>query len=205
MYTFANLVLMAVVNGFGTDTVAAYASYGRIDAIFWMIVGSFGIAITTFVGQNVGAGKWDRVFRCIRDCSLMMFLALGAVIAFLYFGSPWLMRMFSSDGEVLRIGVSMMHFLMPFYFLYIPIEILFSALRGMGDSLVPTILTFFGICVLRCAWGLLAVPLHHTPNMVLAGFPVTWVVTSAVFLLYFRWYVKRMGLSSAERNKDLYE
>ena len=54
MYTFANVVLMSVVNGFGTDTVAAYAAYGKIDAIFWMIVGSFGVAITTFVGQNIG-------------------------------------------------------------------------------------------------------------------------------------------------------
>ena len=61
MYTFANVVLMAVVNGFGTDTVAAYAAYGKIDALFWMVVGSFGISITTFVGQNIGAGRRDRV------------------------------------------------------------------------------------------------------------------------------------------------
>ena len=190
MYTFANLILMAVVNGFGTDTVAAYGAYGRIDAIFWMIVGSFGIAITTFVGQNIGAGKRDRVFQCIRDCSVMMFLVLGIVIAILYIFSPAFLRLFTTDAEVLRIGVGMMHFLMPFYFLYIPIEILFSALRGMGDSLIPTIITFFGVCILRSAWGLFAVPLHHTPNMVLAGFPVTWIVTSVAFFFYFRRYVR---------------
>ena len=191
MYTFANVVLMSVVNGFGTDTVAAYAAYGKIDAIFWMIVGSFGVAITTFVGQNIGAGRWNRVMQSIRDCALMMFLTLGIVIALLYTGAEFMQSLFITDPDVILIGVRMMHFLMPFYFLYIPIEILFGALRGMGDSLLPTLITFFGVCVLRSAWGIFIVPLHHTVNMVLLGFPVTWIVSDLAFAVYFYWYVQR--------------
>ena len=191
MYTFANVVLMSVVNGFGTDTVAAYAAYGKIDTIFWMIVGSFGVAITTFVGQNIGAGRWDRVMQSIRDCALMMFLTLGIVIALLYTGAEFMQSLFITDPDVILIGVRMMHFLMPFYFLYIPIEILFGALRGMGDSLLPTLITFFGVCVLRSAWGIFIVPLHHTVNMVLLGFPVTWIVSDLAFAVYFYWYVQR--------------
>lgn len=191
MYTFANVVLMSVVNGFGTDTVAAYAAYGKIDAIFWMIVGSFGVAITTFVGQNIGACRWDRVMQSIRDCALMMFLTLGIVIALLYTGAEFMQSLFITDPDVILIGVRMMHFLMPFYFLYIPIEILFGALRGMGDSLLPTLITFFGVCVLRSAWGIFIVPLHHTVNMVLLGFPVTWIVSDLAFAVYFYWYVQR--------------
>ena len=191
MYTFANVVLMSVVNGFGTDTVAAYAAYGKIDAIFWMIVGSFGVAITTFVGQNIGACRWDRVMQSIRDCALMMFLTLGIVIALLYAGAEFMQSLFITDPDVILIGVRMMHFLMPFYFLYIPIEILFGALRGMGDSLLPTLITFFGVCVLRSAWGIFIVPLHHTVNMVLLGFPVTWIVSDLAFAVYFYWYVQR--------------
>lgn len=193
MYTFANVVLLSVVNGFGTDTVAAYAAYGKIDAIFWMIVGSFGVAITTFVGQNIGAGRWDRVMQSIRDCAMIMFLTLGVVIVLLYAGAEFMQRLFLTDPDVILIGVRMMHFLMPFYFLYIPIEILFGALRGMGDSLLPTLITFFGICVLRSAWGILIVPLHHTVNMVLLGFPVTWIVSDLAFAAYFYWYVHRNG------------
>ena len=191
MYTFANVVLMSVVNGFGTDTVAAYAAYGKIDAIFWMIVGSFGVAITTFVGQNIGAGRWDRVMQSIRDCALMMFLTLGIVIALLYTGAEFMQSLFITDPDVILIGVRMMHFLMPFYVLYIPIEILFGALRGMGDSLLPTLITFFGVCVLRSAWGIFIVPLHHTVKMVLLGFPVTWIVSDLAFAVYFYWYVQR--------------
>ena len=192
MYTFANVVLMAAINSFGTDTVAAYAAYGKIDAIFWMIVGSFGISITTFVGQNMGAGKWGRVRQSIRDCALMMFTALGVVIAALFLFARPLQGLFCTDPDVIDIGVQMMRFLMPFYVLYIPIEVLFGALRGMGNALAPTLLTFFGVCVLRSAWGIWIVPLHHTVNMVLTGFPVTWIVTSIAFGIYYHWYIRRL-------------
>ena len=192
MYTFANVVLMAAINSFGTDTVAAYAAYGKIDAIFWMIVGSFGISITTFVGQNMGAGKWGRVRQSIRDCALMMFTALGVVIAALFLFARPLQGLFCTDPAVIDIGVQMMRFLMPFYVLYIPIEVLFGALRGMGNALAPTLLTFFGVCVLRSAWGIWIVPLHHTVNMVLTGFPVTWIVTSIAFGIYYHWYIRRL-------------
>ena len=198
MYTFANVILMSVVNGFGTDTVAAYAAYGKIDAIFWMVVGSFGISITTFVGQNIGAGRWDRVMQSIRESTIMMFIVLGAVIAVLYAFAFPLQNLFCTDPDVVAIGTDMMHFLMPFYFLYIPIEILFSALRGMGDSIIPTLITFFGVCVLRSVWGLFIVPLHHTVNMVLMGFPVTWIVTTAAFIIYFRIYLRRRHPEAAD-------
>ncbi len=191
MYTFANVVLMAVINGFGTDTVAAYAAYGKIDALFWMVVGSFGVAVTTFVGQNMGAGRWDRVMQSIRDCAVMMFLLLGSVIVVLYVFARPLQQLFCSDPDVVLIGARMMHFLMPFYILYIPVEIMFSALRGMGDSVIPTIITFFGVCVLRSAWGLFIVPFHRTVNMVLLGFPVTWIVTDLAFALYFSLSIKK--------------
>ena len=192
MYTFANVVLMAAINSFGPDTVAAYAAYGKIDAIFWMIVGSFGISITTFVGQNMGAGKWGRVRQSIRDCAVMMFTALGVVIAALFLFARPLQGLFCTDPDVIDIGVQMMRFLMPFYVLYIPIEVLFGALRGMGNALAPTLLTFFGVCVLRSAWGIWIVPLHHTVNMVLTGFPVTWIVTSIAFGIYYHWYIRRL-------------
>ncbi len=190
-FTFANLILMSVVNRLGTDTVAAYAAYGKIDAIFWMVVGSFGISITTFVGQNIGAGRWDRVMQSIRECALMMFLVMGVVIGTLYYFSYPLQHLFCTDLAVVEIGTHMMHFLMPFYFLYIPIEILFGSLRGMGDSVIPTLITFFGVCLLRSAWGLFIVPLHYTINMILLGFPVTWCVCDIAFLIYFRMYLRK--------------
>ena len=198
MYTFSCVVLTSAVNTFGTDTVAAYAGFVRIESFYWMLEAAFAVSITTFVGQNIGAGRWDRVMQSIRESTLMMFIVLGAVIAVLYAFAYPLQNLFCTDPEVVAIGTDMMHFLMPFYFLYIPIEILFSALRGMGDSIIPTLITFFGVCVLRSVWGLFIVPLHHTVNMVLLGFPVTWIVSTAAFIIYFRIYLRRRHPEAAD-------
>ena len=75
MYSISNMIIQSALNKFGTDTVAAWAAYGKLDAIVWMVSGAFGIAITTFVGQNYGAGKYDRVRKSIRVCIGMDFAA----------------------------------------------------------------------------------------------------------------------------------
>ena len=68
MYTSSNILIQSSVNALGTDTVAAWTAYSKIDSLFWMIVNAFGISITTFVGQNYGAGKMDRVHKGVRTC-----------------------------------------------------------------------------------------------------------------------------------------
>ena len=73
MYTIANLIIQIFVNGLGTDTVAAWGTFAKIDAIYWMVVNSFGIAITTFVGQNYGAGKIQRMRKSVKVCLLMSY------------------------------------------------------------------------------------------------------------------------------------
>jgi Na+-driven multidrug efflux pump len=71
MYSSSNVIIQSNVNNFGTDTIAAWTAYGKIDGIFWMAMSAFGISITTFVGQNYGAGKSDRVRKGVRVCFMM--------------------------------------------------------------------------------------------------------------------------------------
>ncbi|MCA5010813.1 MATE family efflux transporter, partial [Clostridioides difficile] len=75
MYSSSNIIIQSSVNTLGTDTIAAWTAYGKIDSVFWMIISAFGISITTFVGQNYGAGKKDRVYKGIRVCMAMSFTA----------------------------------------------------------------------------------------------------------------------------------
>ena len=193
MYTFSCVVLTSAVNTFGTDTVAAYAGFVRIENFYWILEASFAVSITTFVGQNLGAGRMDRVHKVARQGAMLMYLFMGAAIVIMYTGCPYWLGLFTTDAGVIKIGVDMMRYLLPFYILYIPNGVFFSTLRGMGDSLLPTLITFFGVCVLRSAWGIFIVPLHHTVNMVLLGFPVTWAVTTIAFAIYFSLYLRRQG------------
>lgn len=204
MYSASNLVIQAAINSFGTDAIASWAAIGKIDGFIWMVMGAFGIAITTFAGQNFGAGKYDRLRKGTRVCLSMTLgstMALSAVV--LLFGGP-LLGFFTGDEEVIRIGRDFFSVLAPAYFIFSFIEILSGTIRGSGEALQPMIITIFGVCGLRILWVLAVVPLNHTMKMVAANYPVTWTVTSIVFIIYYlrmNWLkrsIKRSGLPELE-------
>ncbi|MDD4850645.1 MAG: MATE family efflux transporter [Gemmiger sp.] len=185
LYSLSNIVIQRGINGFGTTAVAAWSVYGKIDFLFWMTVNSLGISITTFVGQNFGAGLYQRVKKGAAIC---LGLAAGMTLCIsgiLYAGSSVLFRMFTQDSAVVAQGVQMMHFLVPTYVTYVAIEILSGTLRGCGDVKVPTLITCFGVCGLRVAWLLCVVPLHPTVWLVEFSYPLTWTLSSALFLIYY--------------------
>ena len=185
LYSISNIVIQAAVNGFGTTAVAAWSVYGKIDFLFWMTVSSYGIAITTFAGQNFGAQLYDRVHRGTRVCLGMAAATTVAISLALYPLAGLAFRMFSQDQAVIEQGIQMMHFLVPTYITYVCIEIFSGALRGCGDVRVPTIITVFGVCGLRVAWLLLVVPHFHTILMVEASYPITWALASILFAVYY--------------------
>lgn len=194
MYSLSNALIQVNVNSFGTDTVAAWTAYGKIDSLFWMVVNAFGISITTFVGQNYGAGLYKRVRRGVRQCLLItavFTLFLNVLIIPL---GQVLFRLFTKDEQVIEIGVMMMHFLVPTFMTYICIEIYSGALRGMGDSLIPMLITCGGICGLRVIWLFTAVPRWNSMKTVMASYPITWVITSILFLVYYSWYTKKHNI-----------
>ena len=185
LYSVSNIVIQASINAFGTTAVAAWSVYGKIDFLFWMTVSSFGIAITTFAGQNFGARQYERVRRGTRICLGMTAAATIGISLVLYPAAELLFRLFSQDGAVIAQGVQMMHFLVPAYITYFCIEILSGALRGCGDVRVPTLITVFGVCGLRIVWLLAVVPRVHTILMVEASYPITWALSSLLFIVYY--------------------
>ena len=196
MYTVSNIIVQATINSFGTNTIAAVTAYGKMDVIFWMVINAFGIAITTFVGQNYGAGKTDRAFRGFRAA-----LLLSAIGTLLLSGIIWLfgmnfLRFFTKDPDVLAICNRLIHFVVPFFITYIPIEICSGTLRGMGNSWMPMILTMLGVCVLRMFWIFLAVPLHRDILTLMTAYPISWITTSvalslSLFLTHRRYLSQR--------------
>ena len=185
MYNLSNMVIQSCMNSFGTDTIAAWGVYGKIDFVFWMTINSLGIAITTFVGQNFGARQYDRVRSGVRVCMAMAAgLTLLVSVSF-YFGAEPLFRVFTQDNNVVAVGVQMMHVLTPVYITYISIEVLSGALRGCGDVRVPTLITVFFVCGLRMLWLTTMVPLYHTIATVEFSYPLTWTLASLLFILYY--------------------
>ena len=185
MYTISNLIIQAAINQFGTDTAAAWAGWSKLDQIFWMFINAFGIAITTFVGQNFGAGKIDRAKKGVRTVVLMSIVSTFVIEAGYFLIGDYGLMLFITDSAVLSIGSEILRYIVPWYISYIAIELLSGAIRGVGKSLVPTLISVFGICVLRIIW-IYAVPsFDQTIFGVLASYPFSWVVTSALFIIYY--------------------
>ena len=185
MYTISNLIIQASINSFGTDTAAAWAAYSKLDQCYWMIVNAFGLAITTFVGQNFGAGKIDRARKGVRTVVLMSAVSTLAIEAGYFLVGRYGLMLFITDSAVLEIGVSIMHYIVPWYITYIAIELLSGAVRGVGKSLIPTLISVFGICVLRIIWIYISPAVSPTLFGVLFSYPFSWIVTSLLFIIYY--------------------
>lgn len=185
MYTIANLIIQVFVNELGTDTVAAWGTFAKIDAVYWMVVNAFAISITTFVGQNYGAGKVKRMRKSVGICLGMAYAGAFLVSGVLYALAAPLYRLFTTDAKVVQIGVDMMHFLLPSYFLYVAIGILSSALRGAGRVLVPMLLTCGGVCFFRIVWMFGVFPGYPGINTIMLSYPVSWGITAVLFIIYY--------------------
>ncbi|MGP1459542.1 MAG: MATE family efflux transporter [Treponema sp.] len=185
LYTVSNLLIQSNINSFGTDIIAAWAAYGRIDGFYWMTVNSFGQALTTFSGQNFGAGKIDRIKRGnFKGLLLMIFTALFFAVVLNLTGQR-LYALFTADAVVVKEGMAMLRYLSLFYVLYIPIEVFSGTIHGAGDAFRPMIITMLGVCLLRIVWLFTAVPPYRSVVTVMSCYPVTWGVTSLAFIIYF--------------------
>ena len=185
MYSFSNILIQASINSFGTTAIAAWAAIGKIDGFIWMVMNAFGIAVTTFAGQNFGARQYDRMKRCTR---VGLGMCLGTIItlsALLFIFRYQLLMFFTGDAEVVNIGAQFYLVLAPSYFTFVFIEIFSGAIRGAGEALQPMLITCIGVCGLRVVWILLVVPHWHTMQMVAMNYPVSWVITAVIFIIYY--------------------
>ncbi|MEI3427873.1 MAG: MATE family efflux transporter [Christensenellales bacterium] len=159
MYSLSNLVIQSSINRFGTDMMATWTAYGKLDSFFWMIISAFGVTITTFVGQNFGAHKYDRMRKSIRTCLVMATVATLLVTGLLLTFGETLYRLFTDEEVVIQKGMQVLRLLAPFYCTYIGVEVFAGTVRGAGDSLIPMLMTLFGVCVLRVVWVTLIAPM----------------------------------------------
>lgn len=185
MYNISNVIIQTGINALGTDNVTAWATYSKVDGLFWMVLNALGISVTTFVGQNYGAGRMDRVRKGVGVCmgiAVVLTLSVGSVM---YLGGHFLIELFTNDAAVRQISMDLIHFLVPTLLTYIAIEVLSGALRGVGDALMPLIITGIGVCAVRILWIIFVLPIK--PGILTAAFsyPLTWSLTSIAFVIYY--------------------
>ena len=197
MYNISNVIIQAGVNTLGTDNVTAWATYGKVDGLYWMMINALGISATTFVGQNFGAGRLDRVRKGAGACMVIGVVLTASVGVVLYNGGHLLVELFTTDQQVQAISMDLLHFMVPTFITYIAIEILSGTLRGVGDAWMPLIITGIGVCAVRVLWIMFVLPHYHTIIGAAFCYPLTWSLTTVAFGIYYyflsrlrRWKLK---------------
>lgn len=177
VFSVANLFIQAAINQFGSDAVAGSAIALNFEIYSYFVVLAFGNATVTFIGQNYGARQMERCRRVFRLTLGMSALALAVMGCLFVWQQAFFISLFTSDPVVAAFASERMELLLMLQFITATFEIPGSALRGLGRSTLPTILTVFGTCLLRLLWIYLVCPLYPSFSALLVVYPVSWVVT----------------------------
>ena len=197
--SLANVVVQSNINKFGQMAVAGCGSYSKIEGFAFLPITCFALALTTFISQNLGAKEYDRakkgaVFGVI--CSVVTAELVGVVI---YTFAPYLIAAFNSTPDVLSYGVAQAHTASLFYFLLAFSHCMAGILRGAGKSTVPMFVMLICWCIIRVTY--ITVTVHFIPDIrvIFWAYPITWTLSSIVFLLYFLKSDWMHGLEKQER------
>lgn len=191
IFSITNVIVQMMIDGFGTDSVAAYAVFEKADMLCWMLCGSVGTTVATFVAQNHGAHLKRRISKSLCVCIAYGCIALGAVIILLVSFSDSFAFLFVGDEAVVGITSIMIRLIVPTYLLFLFVEIFMGALRGLGNVVVPSMFNVGTLLLMRIPWLLWYVPLHHDIRLLLIAYPLSWLGTLVLLVPYFSVIWKR--------------
>lgn len=187
VFSIANIFIQSAINHYGSNAIAGSAAALNYEVYCYFIMTAFCQAAVAFVSQNYGAGLYDRCRRVFRLCMLMSVVCCGAANVIIALNADLFLSIFTTNPEVMAYGVTRLHCVLLLQFLASSYEISGSALRGLGYSMTPTILTIFGTCVLRLIWIYTVCADNTNFELLLYIYPITWVITgSAVYIAYRR-------------------
>ena len=182
----SNVIIQTAVNGFGTLAVAGFASAGRIDGFVWVSLNAIALAMMTFMGQNVGAGQIDRARKGLRQAVILVIMISGGIGAFILILSKPLAALFNPDPQVNQYTRQVMLYILSIYWLFGINEVFGGALRGVGRSVVPMMVTLICMSGFRVLWVYGILPFKHTFDFMLLAYPLSWIITFLAYIIYMK-------------------
>ena len=181
---FANIVVQTNINSFASAAVAGSGAYSKIEGFAFLPVTCFSLALTTCIGQNLGAKKYDRakkgaVFGIFCSITLAELIGLGVFLL-----APWLISMFNSESGVVAFGVRQCRTEAFFYCFLALSHCMAGILRGAGKATIPMFIMFGSWCLLRVAYLTIVLSFYHEIWIVYSAYPLTWTISSVAFIIY---------------------
>ncbi|MBQ1864070.1 MAG: MATE family efflux transporter [Thermoguttaceae bacterium] len=202
VFSLSNVVIQSSINGFGPVVMAGSAAAQNVEGFVWVSMNAFAQTVLTFVSQNVGARKYDRI-KPIMIITLVCSALTGVILGNLCdIFSASLVRIFDQRPEVVSAGVVRFSLVCRYYFLCGLMDVMVGVLRGMGYSVTPTVVSLLGACGLRLLWifTVFQIPSFHTEFMLFLSYPLSWIVTFLIHVLCYaairrRWAKLRVAVA----------
>lgn len=195
MYPFANAIVQTSINSFGVNAIAAWAVCGKLDFLIWSVSDAFGVTVSTFVAQNNGAKKPERLKSSIKIGFALSFTIICLISCVLFFWGETLGSYLVQDVEVIALIGLIFRFIAPTYWLYVPCDVVSGSIRGMGDTVRPMFVSILSVMLIRALWVWVAVPFRPSLLMTLACYPLSWLIGALLYtyVLYHHLKIQRIG------------
>ena len=185
IFSLSNVCILSGINGFGSSTAAGSATAINFEFISYFFINAFCQATVTFTSQNYAMCRLSRCRQIFREAMTCGILLSGATCLIFTLGAAWFTGFYTSDPEVIRHSVTRVSIVESMQWLSATYEISGAALRGMGISMLPAIVTLVGSCILRIVWVYTVFRMVPTYEMLLSVYPVSWAITGLIMLVAY--------------------
>ena len=189
---FSNVLLQSSVNSFGSIAMAGYTAANNIFGFLYVTVNAVTQACMSFTSQNYGVGKWKRMDRVLIDCLILSFAAMMILGNSAYFFGPKLLTIYTSNSKVIQCGMEILLYTTVTYFLCGFMDLFPGALRGMGRSGVPMILSIIGTVGTRIVWIFWIFPNHRSLDILFISYPASWIITIVLQVICYYFVRKQL-------------
>ena len=185
IFSISNVLIQSAVNSFGSVVMAGNAASANLEGFVYTSMNAIYQANLTFTSQNVGARKLERVGRILGRCQLTV-TVIGAALGWLVYAlGPVLLRLYTSDPQVVEMGMKRLSIIATTYFVCGWMDVMVGSLRGMGSSILPMVVSILGACVLRIVWIYTVFAADRTLTTLYVSYPVSWILTAAVHFVCY--------------------
>ncbi len=185
--TLSNIIIQSQINTLGVTSVASFTVYFRVELIIYLPIVALGQAVVSFIGQNYGAGNWERIKKGNRLCIFGGSLITFAACILLIIAMPVILNVFTKDAAVAAQTLEIVKVTFPFYFFYTILECFSSNLRGFGKAFLPMIVTVISFCGFRIIALFALMAKNPSPDKVALSYPISWgIAAAAMAMLYVR-------------------
>ena len=202
LFSLSNLIIQSSVNSFGWQAIAGNTAALSIEGMVHASFGAFALAVVSFVGQNHGGKQYKRIVRVICTCTGCAVATSVVLIIIGHIFKRPLLAVFNPSPEVIDWGVIRLNYQFTFYFLLAIMEVLAGALRGLGYSFLPTVVTLLGACAFRVFWVFTIFQLDRRLENLMLSYPVSWVIVSTIHAVMLFCICRRMLIRASKRQFD---